>query len=377
MKYLLKGNGINIQFDAANYTTQQIVLRILKNCDRDDFPKHIIVNDPYLLKNYLGQLYLEAREVVAGNYDQYVTCTAERNSLQAFKEQYSDKIKMLRITDIGFEDYYLLHDFACHKYKMEHPGQFHSREAMRIAYLMAIYNDGQLNTLHEMYPDKFCSYLNEFDMIFTTNYDSNIDAVVSSEVVHIHEQFDKLSAVYDPDSFRNKLPDCPIKDNPADNNYWYLYSNALTTHCGEYKDFQIKQVPLANGAIEKMAAAYTTDPKIRAEVDSWTHEDNIMVSNMGYAIQLKFMHPEWEFSEDYHFDKLTAITGELQILGLSPWNDFHIFEAIDSASLSSCIYYFYSNEQCERVKQLLPNLCSEGKISFLPVKDFWRQMYEE
>ena len=35
---LLAGNGINIQFDRHSYTTQQIVLRILKNCDRDDFP---------------------------------------------------------------------------------------------------------------------------------------------------------------------------------------------------------------------------------------------------------------------------------------------------------------------------------------------------
>ena len=45
MRNLLTGNGINIQFDNQNYTTQQIVLRILKNCDRDDFPLHIIVNE--------------------------------------------------------------------------------------------------------------------------------------------------------------------------------------------------------------------------------------------------------------------------------------------------------------------------------------------
>lgn len=377
MKYLLTGNGINIQFDKDNYTTQQIVLRILQNCDRDDFPRHIIVNDPYLLKNYLGQLYLEARELVSGNYDKYVTCSAERNSLQAFKEQYSSKIQTLRITDICFEDYYLIHDLVCHKHKMGNPEQFYIREAMRIAYLMAIYNDGKLNALHDLYPNKFCAYLNEFNSIFTTNYDSNIDAVVSSEVIHIHGQFDKLSTVYDADSFRNKLPDCPIKENPVDENYWYLYSNALTTHCGEYKEFQIRQEPLANEAIEKMAAAYATDPNIRAQVDGWTHEKNIMLANMGYAIQLKSVHPEWKFPEDYHFDKLRAMTGELQILGLSPWNDFHIFETIDASLLSSCIYYFYSEEQCNRVKQLLPKLCGAKKISFLPVKDFWRQMYEE
>ena len=136
-------------------------------------------------------------------------------------------------------------------------------------------------------------------------------------------------------------------------------------------------MPLANEAIKKMAVAYTNDPNIRAQVDCWTREKNILLANMGYAIQLKSVHPDWKFSEDYHFDKLRAVTGELQILGLSPWNDFHIFETIDSSLLSSCIYYFCSQEQCDRVKQLLPKLCGAGKINFLPVKDFWGQMYEE
>lgn len=57
MKHLLVGNGINIQFNSTDYTTQQIVLRILKNCDRVDFSSHIIVEFPYFLKNYLEQLF--------------------------------------------------------------------------------------------------------------------------------------------------------------------------------------------------------------------------------------------------------------------------------------------------------------------------------
>ncbi len=63
---LLIGNGVNIQFNKTDYTTQQIVLRILKNFDRDDFPSHIIVDFPYLMKNYIGRLFLESRKIVAG-----------------------------------------------------------------------------------------------------------------------------------------------------------------------------------------------------------------------------------------------------------------------------------------------------------------------
>ena len=104
MRNLLTGNGINIQFDNKNYTTQQIVLRILKNCDRDDFPLHIIVNESYLLKNYIGLLFLEIPNIINGVYDKYANCTAEIKSLASFKEQYSNRLNMLRITDIGFED---------------------------------------------------------------------------------------------------------------------------------------------------------------------------------------------------------------------------------------------------------------------------------
>ena len=94
-KNLLIGNGINIQFDNKNYTTQQIVLRILKNCDCDDFPSHIIVDYPYLLKNYLGELYLKTRNIIAGDYDKFIFGNAEKLSVESFKKRYSDKIREL------------------------------------------------------------------------------------------------------------------------------------------------------------------------------------------------------------------------------------------------------------------------------------------
>ena len=145
MRNLLVGNGINIQFNRTDYTSQQIVLRILKNFDRDDFPSHIIVNYPFLMKNYIGQLYLEAWEMVAGVYDKYALSSVEKASLSEFKERYASKIAGLKMTEIGFEDYYLIHDLLCHKTNVQNPEQFYIREAMRIAYLYSIYNDGEIN----------------------------------------------------------------------------------------------------------------------------------------------------------------------------------------------------------------------------------------
>lgn len=372
MRNLLTGNGINIQFDNKNYTTQQIVLRILKNCDRDDFPLHIIVNESYLLKNYIGLLFLEIPNIINGVYDKYANCTAEIKSLASFKEQYSNRLNTLRITDIGFEDYYLIHDLVCHKTNTANPEMYYIRESLKSAYYFAIYNDGELNKLHLQYSDKFINYLKSFDKIFTTNYDSNIDSVVDIEVFHIHGHFDKLSDTYNKDSLRNKLPNPPTENINVDMNYFYLYSNAVSTHSGAYKEIQINQSSLANSAVEKLAIAYKEKETVKNDVDSWLNDKNILVSNMGHAVKLKVEHPEVKFSEDYYFDDLKSITGEIEILGLSPWNDFHIFESINNANIDKCIYYYYSDEQCEKVKELLPNLSATGKIEFVETKEFWR-----
>lgn len=377
MNNLLVGNGINIQFNKKDYTTQQLVLRILKNCDREDFPSHIIVNFPYLLKNYIGQLFLEARDILEDKYDSYTNCFAEVESLKSFKKRYKDKINILRITDIGFEDYYLIHDLVCHKTNTQNPKQYYIREAMRIAYLYAIYNDGKINTLYQEYPRKFIDYLIGFDNIFTTNYDLNVELATQKQVYHIHGQFDKKSDVYLLNSFRNQLPDAPIKEIEIDENYFYLYSNALTTHSGAYKELQIKQISQANSVVEKMAMAYNNDPKIKQEVDSWTIEANKLTANMGYAIQLKAVNPSLTFSDNYHFDIFKNITGTLQILGLSPWNDFHIFESVNDSDIDKCVYYYFDESECDKIKELLPELNVQGKIEFLFVKAFWENCYEK
>lgn len=377
MNNLLVGNGINIQFNKKDYTTQQLVLRILKNCDREDFPSHIIVNFPYLLKNYIGQLFLEARDILEDKYDSYTNCFAEVESLKSFKKRYRDKINILRITDIGFEDYYLIHDLVCHKTNTQNPKQYYIREAMRIAYLYAIYNDGKINTLYQEYPRKFIDYLIGFDNIFTTNYDLNVELATQKQVYHIHGQFDKKSDVYLLNSFRNQLPDAPIKEIEIDENYFYLYSNALTTHSGAYKELQIKQISQANSVVEKMAMAYNNDPKIKQEVDSWTIEANKLTANMGYAIQLKAANPSLTFSDNYHFDIFKNITGTLQILGLSPWNDFHIFESVNASDIDKCVYHYFDESECDKIKELLPELNVQGKLEFLSVKAFWENCYEK
>ena len=112
MKNILVGNGINIQYDNENYTCKNIVLRVLTELDEDDYPCEYIVDNPMLIKSYMGKLFLAARKALDGGLDKYPNCTAERKGLNDFKDRYKSKKKSLRIADIGFEDYYLIHDLG-------------------------------------------------------------------------------------------------------------------------------------------------------------------------------------------------------------------------------------------------------------------------
>ena len=374
MKNILVGNCINIQYDKVNCAPKNIVLRMLLSFDDEDFPCDYIVDDPMLLKNYIGKLFLAAREAIDGEFDKYTNCTAERKGLDDFKQRYADKKKSLRITDIGFEDYYLIHDLFCHKSHIYNPEQFTIRESLRMAYLHSIYNHGKLNLLYKQYDKGLIDFLNSFDNIFTTNYDNNLESVTEKEIYHIHGRFDKFSETYNPNSFRNTLSDNAIEGIPNEPQYQYLHSTALSTYCGDYKKYQIKKNILANEAIEKMANGYQTMESVKQDIDSWKYSNNQLVVNLGEAIKLKVANPDLQFQEDYFIIEFQSITGELVILGLSPYNDYHLFEMIDSALLANCIFYYYDESECKRISLLLPKTKGEERLHFKNVKDFWEEI---
>lgn len=375
MKNLLVGNGINIAFSGKDYTSREIVLRVLKNCDRKDFPADIIVNQPYLLKNYMGDLFFMARDISAGKHDVLATLADEKAFLLEFKEKYDDSFfKKARITDICFEDYFFVHDMACRITKTMNPDHATVFEALRIAYIYAIYNDGKVNTLYQHYPNGFVAFLQEHQKVFTTNYDLNLEASISTDVVHLHGQFDKLKDVYDIDSLRNKLPDAPAKTITIDPSHSYLYCNAITTYNGNYKQTMINLNNVAMDGIRKLTKTYETNANIRKEIDSWTLSDNPMIRNIGFAVREMSVHPDYTFTDNYRWSDFENMEGDLDILGLSPWNDYHIFAAIDSAKLDNCTYYYFKEDEMEQVKNVLPKLQKAHKLTLCDVNEFWANM---
>lgn len=365
-RYLLSGNGINIQHGGYDYCNAAIILRTLKCFNDPNFPKHIITDDPIVMKCYIGYLFLEIPRILKGGYDRYTNNTIEAESLEEFKNKYKDK-GSLKITDVGFEDYYLIHDLLCHRIGIVNPERYMVREAMKCCFLNAIYFNGKVNTLSDKYSPEFITWLQKFDSIFTTNYDTNIEKVTGVPVFHLHGDFATRSAVYNPNSFRNQLSDHPYADAVIDEDYAHLYSTALTTYSGDYKQYFMQEGELANAAVEKMAIAYKKNPTIHKEVDSWENDRNVLVARMRESIILKYENPDLKFAEPYPIKPLRDIEGELIILGLSPFNDRHLFKIINESKVEQCTFYFYDASEQDIIKSLLSNI----NVKFEDARNFW------
>jgi hypothetical protein len=371
VRNLLVGNGINLQFDKS-YLNHELILRILLEVSNEEYPKEYICEPPELIKVYIGRLYLEVRSVLDGDYDVYVATAAEKNALIQFKERYQCKYKELKITDIGFEDYYFLHDLSCNKLKKGNPDRYVIRECMKMAYFHSIYNEGKVNKLYEEYSEKLKQYLYEFDNILTTNYDQNLSFTTNKEIIHIHGQFDKYSDTYSDDSVLNQIDSKNLEGIPNEEEYKYLHSTALSTYAGEYKQYQMNQAKLANSGITKFAEGYKKNEEIRKEIDSWENADPL-TRKMAQAIKIKISNPEAQFTEHYQVEKLSAVEGELEILGLSPYNDFHIFESInENQKLEKCIYYFFNEIEKVIISSKLEQF--SGQLEFEDVNGFWEKM---
>lgn len=366
IRNLVIGNGINIQHGGFDFSNTAIILRTLKCFKDPNFPKHILTDDPIEAKCYIGYLFLEIPRILSGDYDALANCSAERSSLYEFKTKYSNKAS-LKITDIGFEDYYLIHDLLCHRIKMGNPERYIVRESVIWCFLNAIYDNGNVNSLSDKYSEGFIRWMNAFDNIFTTNYDVNIEKATGRSVLHLHGDFVTRKSIYNPDSFRNQLSDHPIKKCVIDENYAHLYSTALSTHCGDYKRYSMDEGELANTAVEKMAIAYESNPLVRADVDSWENDRNELVARLRESILFKVENSTLKFDEAYPIRKITDMNGELIILGLSPYNDRHLFDIINKSNISKCSFYFYDESECDVIKGLLSNKV----VDFEDVKKFW------
>lgn len=369
MKSLLYGNGINIQFGGSDNTNSSIIIRAIREAKKTDFPNHIIIDDGELLLFLFGQLFLHFKMILNGEMDLYAISSIEKNELQNFKKRYNN-IKSINIANVGFEDYYFIYDLVCHKYKIYNPIKYNVRQALKDLFIYSIYNKGKVNDIYKSYPVKLESFFKSYSNYFTTNYDKNIELFTGRTVYYLHGSFHIRNGIYNTDSLRNQIEDSPIDNCTIDETHYYLYSNALTTYSGDYKLSYIKQAKTANDVVERMTHAYNDDKIIKEEIDNWMNDPNQLVRKLGQSIIAKFNNPELQFPQTYPIKEFQSISDSLDIVGLSPYNDTHIFDTInENKKIKYIKFYYYNDSELKVVKSLL----NRQSVYFENVSNLWQE----
>jgi len=362
MKNIILGNGINIQFGGLDYTNRSIIERALSKLDLKDFNPDVYTKD---VGDWINSLYQILPEILHGNYDLYAVLSDEKEELEKFKDRYTASTA---INEIGFEDFFLMNELFCRKYKISNPERFYAQEFIRRLFLDSIYNNGKINVIHQKFPQGFKKFLNEFDIVFTTNYDRNIEHATGREVLYLHGAFHVIAAEYDPNSFRNQLSDRPVEKTPVVKGYEHVFSTALTGSSGVFKKFSSDSQENANSGITKFAEGYLNRPDLRPQIDEWKDSENATLRNLYEGIKLKISNPNLKFSIDYALNKLESIVGDVIIMGLSPYNDTHIFSILlENKQVQTIEYYYFEKTEVDEIASRLEDKLLDARN----VTEFW------
>ncbi|MDA3886580.1 MAG: hypothetical protein PF638_13390 [Candidatus Delongbacteria bacterium] len=369
MNNILVGNGVNLQFSNREYLNNEIISRGVKKLNTGAFPENIY---PKEIHEFLKKIFLIIPGIIKNEYDALAITSYEKKVLQLFKRRNKVILRTNSLCDIGIEDYLFAYTIFCRINKIENPDRYNIMKFLERFLIDSIYNDGKINKVYEEYPDGFINWINHFDTIFTTNYDSNLDTISKKNIYHLHGAFHILDEVYDKNSIRNQLE---LDDYDYFEGFDHLYSNALLDFSGFGKEFMLKRSELANSGIDKYAEAYSKgeNQDVIADIDSFKNNENPTIRNLYKGIMLRINEPENKFEEYYHFSDFKNIKDELTILGLSPNNDNHIFEAIqNNNSIKKIIYYYYDYEEAKNIEKIFKH----KYIELIRVKEFWGQFQE-
>ena len=112
------------------------------------------------------------------------------------------------------------------------------------------------------------------------------------------------------------------------------------------------------------------DSNKRKEIDLWCNDDNKIVRNIGESIVLKAKNAELSFPIIYPIEEFKALNNELTVIGLSPFNDYHIYEIIHkNPGIEHVSYYLKDMSLGDDIKKMLTH-----PTDLYDVSKFWLEM---
>ncbi|GAB6109028.1 hypothetical protein [Fusibacter bizertensis] len=343
---ILFGNGITLQFGNSYYSNTEIVKTLNKLIKNKSFPQ-IEIFSKENVSNF---------EVIFNKLDEYIKKVLNdepeilskhnidiKDGIIDFRDRYKN-YKVINKLTIGFEDYFLIfeiiiNDFFSVSEIIELEKEFSFHEFLSMIFKYVIFNNGEINEIYLNYPSKFVEFLNSKNAIFTTNYDRNLELASNTKVFYLHGAFHRPATNLD----YTKLEQ-----------YSYLNSNAIMNYSGvRKKNRLIQKENVLTGGVK--ARQNLSDLSIGAKSNPLAAKLKTFILNI------------FNDKDEINYSELKNIKGKLEVVGMSPNNDRHIFEAIlANKNITELIYYYYSEEDYLSAKDYF-----EDNAKYENVNNLW------
>jgi hypothetical protein len=350
MKSVLLGNGVNIQFGGKAYSNDFIMKRIKYRAaleSYNDIFGNVLTSDE--LRRLLNNFVDIANKIRNGNYDVYVKDNDTLLALNDFKHRYSTTLTVPH--KIMLEDWF----FILHMFFLKMEDLTDNIEAAKQGFerliLDAIYNGGKIQKLYCGVSKKVKKYFDDFDNIFTLNYDNNIEQLTKKKIYHLHGDFSVLSNSENPNNVQGFIR---INENSTVviDGMEHCFCNALLNYSGWLK--------------YKTATAYH-NLIVESELFEWKYNNDTAfvtqlqdlkdINPFAYNMFLtKIANPNLNIATEYYFYIFESIKDELYIIGMSPNNDEHIFDLIlKNKNLKKVFFYYFKDEERQFIENNFPN----------------------
>lgn len=367
MLNLLTGNGTNIQFGGRAYTSMFIMERIKYRARLDAY--NDLLGGKVTANEIVGMLdgFVEqANAIREGAYDTYISDGETKDAVDDFKNRYDWVIE--NSYDIMMEDWFLIvHMFFLKNSDLEEH-RIAAVQGFEHLILDAIFNNGKIQNLYKnMAKSKSVRrFFQSYDNIFTLNYDNNIENLTGKTVYHLHGDF---SVLYNSENVNNVLG--YIREQAGERvvleDMKHCFCSALLNYSGRLKQKIIENNAKLNMEAQTFKDKYSKDEKFRTDLERIKEDKPLEYK----SIMTKIEHPELQMATEYYYDLFKNIEGELHIIGMSPNNDAHIFDAIlANPKLEKVIFYYMNPKEKEFVEQNYP----EDLFTCESITEKWRKL---
>lgn len=372
MKTILIGNGFNMELGGSEFGNKSIINRFLNFAETKDYSKRLykgtIENEE--LAYLLPGMYDELQKILSGKYDTIIVKPEDKKLLDLIKNRYKSSVK---INEIGMEDYFVVLRLFHIKYNDDKELIKSTHDGFCWQFLDAIYNDGKIQQIAGSIIPKYREYIQQqlsgYDDIYTLNYDKTVEQLAKRPVKYLHGDFETLLDQYNPNTLIGHHYQKSNIENPVTEDMRHIYCNGLMGFSGTYKEHIMSIMENGQFGTEEIFKRYSDgldigDLKKLDRLRTSTSENERFAYGI---ISAKIENPKLGMHQ-YPMKDLHQIKGELSILGVSPFNDEHIWRTIlENQHVTSITYYYHDEDS----KNAFQNYVSDSRIHYKPASVFW------